>query len=93
MDKDKEVYCFGHLGDGNVHVNIVSDTNLEELKSKIYELTISLNGSPSAEHGIGQRKKHIWADFSHYSDKLKLLESLKKSMDPNNILCPKVFFD
>ena len=93
IDLDKEVYCFGHLGDGNVHVNIVSDTNLEELKSKIYDLTISLNGSPSAEHGIGQRKKHIWADFSYYSDKLKLLESLKKSMDPNNILCPKVFFD
>ncbi len=89
----KEVYCFGHLGDGNVHVNIVSDTNLEGLKNKIYELTISVNGSPSAEHGIGQRKKHIWADFSYYSDKLKLLESLKKSMDPNNILCPKVFFD
>ena len=93
IDLDEEVYCFGHLGDGNVHVNIVSDTNLEELKSKIYELTISLNGSPSAEHGIGQRKKHIWADFSYYSDKVKLLETLKKSMDPNNILCPKVFFD
>ena len=93
IDGDKEVYCFGHLGDGNVHVNIVSDTNLEGLKNKIYELTISVNGSPSAEHGIGQRKKHIWADFSYYSDKLKLLESLKKSMDPNNILCPKVFFD
>ena len=93
IDLDKEVYCFGHLGDGNVHVNIVSDKNLKELKSKIYELTISLNGSPSAEHGIGQRKKHIWADFSYYSDKVKLLETLKKSMDPNNILCPKVFFD
>ena len=93
IDADKEVYCFGHLGDGNVHVNIVSDKNLEGLKNKIYELTISVNGSPSAEHGIGQRKKHIWADFSYYSDKLKLLESLKKSMDPNNILCPKVFFD
>ena len=93
IDMDKEIYCFGHLGDGNVHVNIVSETNLDELKNKIYELTISFNGSPSAEHGIGQRKKHIWSDFSYYSDKLKLLESLKKSMDPNNILCPKVFFD
>ena len=93
IDIDKEVYCFGHLGDGNVHVNIVSETNLLALKNKIYDLTISLNGSPSAEHGIGQRKKHIWSDFSYYSDKLKLLESLKKSMDPNNILCPKVFFD
>ncbi len=93
IDIDKEIYCFGHLGDGNVHVNIVSETNLLALKNKIYDLTISLNGSPSAEHGIGQRKKHIWSDFSYYSDKLKLLESLKKSMDPNNILCPKVFFD
>lgn len=93
MDKDGEVYCFGHLGDGNVHANIVSEENLAVLRKKMYELTVSLEGSPSAEHGIGQRKKYIWSDFPHYSDKLKLLETLKKSMDPNNILCPKVFFE
>ncbi len=93
MDKNGEVYCFGHLGDGNVHANIVSEKNLGMFRKKIYELTVSLDGSPSAEHGIGQRKKYIWSDFPHYSDKLKLLETLKKSMDPNNILCPKVFFN
>ena len=93
--KDIDAYSmqsFGHLGDGNIHVNIISKTNEEELISQVYNLLKEVNGSPSAEHGIGQRKKEIWTEFSEYRDKYKLLETLKKSMDPNNILCPKVFF-
>ena len=86
------MHSFGHLGDGNIHVNIISKTNEEELISQVYNLLKEVNGSPSAEHGIGQRKKEIWTEFSEYRDKYKLLETLKKSMDPNNILCPKVFF-
>jgi len=86
------MHSFGHLGDGNIHVNIISKTNEEELISQVYDLLKEVNGSPSAEHGIGQRKKEIWTEFSEYRDKYKLLETLKKSMDPNNILCPKVFF-
>ncbi len=86
------MHSFGHLGDGNIHVNIISKTNEEKLISQIYTLLKEVNGSPSAEHGIGQRKKEIWTEFSEYRDKYKLLETLKKSMDPNNILCPKVFF-
>ena len=86
------MHSFGHLGDGNIHVNIISKTNEEELISQVYNLLKEVNGSPSAEHGIGQRKKEIWTDFSEYEDKYKLLQTLKKSMDPNNILSPKVFF-
>mgnify|MGYP005743915481 FL=1 len=86
------MHSFGHLGDGNIHVNIISKTNEEALISQVYNLLKEVNGSPSAEHGIGQRKKEIWTEFSEYRDKYKLLETLKKSMDPNNILCPKVFF-
>ena len=86
------MHSFGHLGDGNIHINIISKTNEEELISQVYNLLKEVNGSPSAEHGIGQRKKEIWTEFSEYRDKYKLLETLKKSMDPNNILCPKVFF-
>ena len=87
------MHSFGHLGDGNIHINIISKTNEEELISQVYNLLKEVNGSPSAEHGIGQRKKEIWTEFSEYRDKYKLLETLKKSMDPKNILSPKVFFE
>ena len=88
-----EIFSFGHLGDGNIHINIVSENRQEELIDKVYGLLKSHNGSPSAEHGIGQRKKEIWSKFEDYQDKYKLLQTLKKSMDPKNILSPKVFFE
>ena len=88
-----EIFSFGHLGDGNIHINIVSENHQEKLIDKVYGLLKSHNGSPSAEHGIGQRKKEIWSKFEDYQDKYKLLQTLKKSMDPKNILSPKVFFE
>ena len=91
--ESKEIYSFGHLGDGNIHVNIVSPSKQSELIASTYKLLKECNGSPSAEHGIGQRKKDIWTEFIEYQDKYKLLKTLKKSMDPKNLLSPKVFFD
>tara|TARA_X000000950_G_scaffold286845_1_gene397023 strand:- start:1119 stop:2420 length:1302 start_codon:yes stop_codon:yes gene_type:complete len=88
-----EIFSFGHLGDGNIHINIVSKNKQDELVSEVYSLLKAHNGSPSAEHGIGQRKKEIWSKFEDYHDKYKLLQTLKKSMDPKNILSPKVFFE
>ena len=88
-----EIFSFGHLGDGNIHINIVSENNQDKLVNDVYELLKAYKGSPSAEHGIGQRKKEIWTKFEDYKDKYKLLQTLKKSMDPKNILSPKVFFE
>ena len=88
-----EIFSFGHLGDGNIHINIVSENNQDRLIDEVYKLLKAHNGSPSAEHGIGQRKKEIWTKFDEYRDKYKLLQTLKKSMDPKNILSPKVFFE
>ena len=88
-----EIFSFGHLGDGNIHINIVSESNKDKLIDEVYGLLKSHHGSPSAEHGIGQRKKEIWTKFEGYQDKYKLLQTLKKSMDPKNILSPKVFFE
>ena len=87
-----EIYSFGHLGDGNIHLNIVSTDHEELLIKKTYSLLKDFNGSPSAEHGIGQRKKNIWSDFPQYQSKYLLLQKIKKSLDPKNILAPKVFF-
>ena len=88
-----EMFSFGHLGDGNIHINIVSESNKGKLIDEVYGLLKIHHGSPSAEHGIGQRKKEIWTKFEGYQDKYKLLQTLKKSMDPKNILSPKVFFE
>ena len=88
-----EIFSFGHLGDGNININIVSENNQDRLIDEVYKLLKAHNGSPSAEHGIGQRKKEIWTKFDEYRDKYKLLQTLKKSMDPKNILSPKVFFE
>ena len=90
---ENEIFSFGHLGDGNIHINIVSENHQDKLIDEVYGLLKSHNGSPSAEHGIGQRKKEIWSKFEDYQDKYKLLQTLKKSMDPKNILSPKVFFE
>ena len=88
-----EIFSFGHLGDGNIHINIVSENNQDKHIDEVYSLLKTHDGSPSAEHGIGQRKKEIWTKFEDYQDKYKLLQTLKKSMDPDNILSPKVFFE
>jgi glycolate oxidase len=87
-----EIYSFGHLGDGNIHLNIVSKERELELIENVYSLLKDFGGSPSAEHGIGQRKKNIWSDFPEYQSKYLLLKKIKKSLDPKNILSPKVFF-
>jgi FAD/FMN-containing dehydrogenase len=51
------------------------------------------DGSPSAEHGIGKRKAKLLKKFTNYQDKMHLLKQVKNSVDPTNILGPKVFFE
>ncbi|MEC7614461.1 MAG: FAD-binding oxidoreductase, partial [Pseudomonadota bacterium] len=80
---------FGHIGDGNIHFNISQPVksdrdkfikNDKKLRKKINDLTIELNGSISAEHGIGLTKK---ADLKKYMKKdVELFKLIKKSLDP-----------
>ena len=77
---------------GNVHVNILFDES-GVLADRIYLLLQDFDGSPSAEHGIGKRKTKLLKKFTNYRDKLHLLKQLKSSVDPTNILGPKVFFE
>lgn len=81
---------FGHLGDGNLHVNVLSNDqnrNKSFIEENIYSLVIGLGGTISAEHGIGvnKLKKHI----QHGNKKkIALIKNLKKYFDPNSILNP-----
>lgn len=93
--------CYGHAGDGNLHVNIIkgdmSDDNWQTQVPigirEIFELTVSLKGTLSGEHGIGYVQKNFM-DIAFSRSHLELMESIKRVFDPNNILNPgKIFPD
>lgn len=90
-----KIPCFGHAGDGNVHTNVmVSDKNNPELVKKgyeaveeVFELTISLGGTLSGEHGIGLSKAPFMK-LAFSEAEMELMRNIKKAFDPNNILNP-----
>jgi glycolate oxidase len=93
--------CYGHAGDGNLHVNIIKSDmtdenwNFEVPKGirEIFELTVSLKGTLSGEHGIGYVQKNFM-DIAFSKTHLELMERIKFVFDPNNILNPgKIFPD
>ena len=93
--------CYGHAGDGNLHVNIIkgsmTDDNWKTEVPKgireIFELTVSLKGTLSGEHGIGLVQKN-YMDIAFSKVHLELMERIKAIFDPNNILNPgKIFPD
>jgi FAD/FMN-containing dehydrogenase len=87
----KTIFPFGHVADGNIHFIIGKDSDDNDLKSKIndiiYNNTQQVNGSISAEHGIGLDKKKYLIK-SRSEDEIELMRLLKKSIDPKNILNP-----
>jgi glycolate oxidase len=93
--------CYGHAGDGNLHVNIIkgemSDENWNTEVTKgireIFELTVSLKGTLSGEHGIGFVQKN-YMDIAFNETQIGLMKGIKSIFDPNNILNPgKIFPD
>ncbi len=89
----------GHIGDGNIHPQVALDLNNEteaenyqKAKAEFYELAIKLNGTLSAEHGIGCEKKAFLSKaLSPLS--IEYMKKIKKMFDPNNILNPDKIFD
>ncbi|XP_010679807.2 D-2-hydroxyglutarate dehydrogenase, mitochondrial isoform X2 [Beta vulgaris subsp. vulgaris] len=86
-----KVVGYGHLGDGNLHLNITSpqydDAILAQIEPFVYEWTSKHRGSISAEHGVGLMKANkIY--YSKSPEVVQLMGSLKKLMDPNGILNP-----
>lgn len=93
--------CYGHAGDGNLHVNILkmdmSDDdwkrNLDPAIVEIFELTVSLGGMISGEHGIGYSQKS-YMPIAFSPDELALMRRIKDAFDPDGILNPgKIFPD
>ncbi len=90
------LYVLGHIGDGNLHFFVqahVQDENARALADRaIYEPLRMVGGSISAEHGIGFEKK-AWLDQSRSAAEIALMKTLKKTLDPHNILNPGLVFD
>lgn len=93
--------CYGHAGDGNLHVNIIkgdmSDDNWNTEVTKgireIFALTVSLKGTLSGEHGVGYVQKN-YMNIAFNEIQIGLMKGIKSIFDPNNILNPgKIFPD
>ncbi|RZL69876.1 MAG: FAD-binding oxidoreductase, partial [Pedobacter sp.] len=90
-----ESVCYGHAGDGNLHVNIIkAGMSDEDWKSKlkfgiaeIFELTTALGGTLSGEHGIGLVQKEFMP-IKYSEIHLGLMRGIKSVFDPNGILNP-----
>jgi len=89
------VPCFGHSGDGNIHVNVmVPDKDNEQQMhdghkaiEEIFQYVVDLGGTLSGEHGIGTAKAPFM-DIAFSNSEMELFRSIKKAFDPNNILNP-----
>ena len=89
--------CFGHAGDGNIHVNIMVDDVEEEIRRAhdaervLFEGVIALEGSISGEHGIGFAKsKFLTIELS--AEEIALMKRVKDAFDPQGILNPGKIF-
>ena len=88
----------GHLGDGNFHVVLPYDPAKKEMYKKIREFNdllikkgLELNGTITGEHGVGLHKKEYLLE--EHPDNIPIMKSIKRTMDPNNIMNPGKIFD
>ncbi|MBS1659006.1 MAG: FAD-binding protein [Bacteroidetes bacterium] len=91
--------CYGHVGDGNLHVNVIKgDLSDEDWTEKlpqgireIFQLCVKLGGTLSGEHGIGWVQKP-YMDIAFNATQMKLMQQIKNVFDPNGILNPGKIF-
>jgi len=84
------IYCFGHVGDGNLHYNVGDKALLArraEVNGAVYEAVDALGGSISAEHGLGQLKRE---EITRHKDplELELMRAVKNTLDPRGLMNP-----
>jgi glycolate oxidase len=95
-----ESVCYGHAGDGNLHVNIIKanmsdedwNTKLKDGIREIFELTVALGGTLSGEHGIGLVQKDFMP-IKYSAIHFELWRGIKQVFDKNNILNPGKIFN
>lgn len=98
---DFQVCWFGHIGDGNLHLNILKPENLSKdaffekcqvVNKYVFETVQKYNGSISAEHGVGMTKKP-YLNYTRPDAEIAYLRAIKKVFDPNGIMNKGKIFD
>ncbi|GMR17259.1 MAG: FAD-binding oxidoreductase [Gammaproteobacteria bacterium] len=93
---DAFLAAFGHLGDNNIHLSVLvegsQETCRERVDAHVYEALLPYRGAISAEHGIGLEKRH-YLPICRSAQEIALMQTLKRSLDPNNILNPGKVID
>jgi glycolate oxidase len=97
---DFDAVCYGHAGDGNLHirikkpgsVNSMDDPQMVKGIRALFELVYTLGGTISGEHGVGLVQKG-YMDIVFNETHLQLMRGIKKTFDPNNILNAGKIFD
>ena len=96
-----EIIWFGHIGDGNVHLNILKPENLDaqaffeqcgSVSNQVFSLVQQYGGSISAEHGVGLLKKP-YLNYSRDPQEIEYMRLIKQAFDPNDVLNPGKVFD
>ncbi len=90
------VFAFGHIGDGNVHFNLTQPDGMEKsaflshqtrFSRMVHDLVVEMEGSFSAEHGIGRLKRDELRRYRSEAE-LELMRKVKNALDPDNIMNP-----
>ena len=98
---DFEIIWFGHIGDGNLHLNILKPDNLAKevffeqcakVSTWVFEIVEKYQGSVSAEHGVGMTKKP-YLEYTRSAAEIGYMRAVKAAFDPNNIMNPGKLID
>jgi glycolate oxidase subunit GlcD len=98
---DFEIIWFGHIGDGNLHLNILKPEDMakedffekcQKVNKWVFEIVERYQGSVSAEHGVGMTKK-AYLQYTRSEAEIAYLRGIKQVFDPNGIINPGKIFD
>jgi FAD/FMN-containing dehydrogenase len=91
MDLEGDTYLFGHLAEGNFHVNIVGNRDPEAVVDRVLELVVGHGGVIASEHGVGVAKADWWRRTTDPS-LLAFHRHVKEALDPDRIMNPAVLW-